>query len=235
MRVLGIETSGEEAGVAIISEAGLLAEEQFRHEMQLSQCLHPRIARALDLSGLRPADLDGIAVAIGPGSFTGLRIGETPAKALAYALNIPAVPVPTLEALASENPLPSDMLVCAAIPASATDFFAALYQWNDGRLEARAQELMLPARDLARLLAQTPLRVGFSGRVGAQRELFTEALEGRALFVSDRLEPQARTVAQLGLRMLEAGQAVPAHNLEPRYLRASAAEVRRQEAACPIP
>lgn len=233
MRILAIETSGEDAGIALADEAGIAAEEQFRHEMQLSQSLHPRLEALFGAAGWKPADLDGIAVSIGPGSFTGLRIGVAAAKALAYALEVPVAPVPTLEALALENPVPADMLVCAVVPASQADFFAALYQWNEGRLEPRAQELMLPARDLSRLLAQTPLRVGLVGRVGAHRALFSEVLEGRALFVSEQLEPRAATVAAAGLRLLAGGAGVSAHEVAPRYLRPSAAEARRQEAACP--
>ena len=235
MRVLGIETSGEEAGVALADETGVLGEDQFRHELQLSRCLHPRILDLLNGAGLQPRDLHGVAVSIGPGSFTGLRIGVTAAKALAYALEVPALPVPTLEALAAEHPLPADLLVCAVVPASKEDFFAALYGWHEGRLEPRAQELMLPARDLAKMLAQTPLRVGLIGRVGSHRALFSEALEGRALFVSEQLEPRASTIARLGLRLLSDGHGVSAHELAPRYLRPSAAEARRQEATCPSP
>lgn len=235
MRVLGIETSGEEAGIALVDDSGLVAEEQFRHEMQLSQCLHPRLEGLLRTAGWKPADLDGVAASIGPGSFTGLRIGVAAAKALAFALDRPALPVPTLEALAVENPVPPELLVCAMVPASQNDLFAALYQWNGGRLEPRAQELMLPARDLARKLSQTPLRVAFLGRVGTHRALFTEALEGRALFASERLEPLASTVAGFGLRLLNEGRGVSPHELAPRYLRPSAAEARRQEAACPSP
>lgn len=233
MRVLGIETSGAEAGIALADASGLIAEEQFRHDMQLSQTLHPRIAALLERAGVRPSGLEAIAVSIGPGSFTGLRIGVTAAKVLAYALDVPVLPIPTLEALARESPVPADMLICAVIVASPTDLFAALYQWNGGRLEARAEELMLPARDLARLLAQTPLRVGFVGQVGRHRELFTQALEGRALFVADRPEPSAATIARTGVELAAGGSSgTPAHELAPRYLRPSAAEARRKEAAC---
>jgi len=224
-RLLALETSGPEAGLAVWLD-GNVREARFAHLQQLSRDLAPRIEALLAEAGLAPGDLEAVAVSIGPGSFTGLRIGVATAKGLAYALGVPAVPISTLEALAAEHEAPPDVLVCPVINASAADLFAALYQWQDGRLETRAQELLWPALDLAKLLAASPLRTLVAGDPGPHREALTECLGGRGSFVGGRAGPLAATVARLAVAELERGGGVDPHDLAPRYLRASTPEVR---------
>ncbi|HEU4751834.1 MAG TPA: tRNA (adenosine(37)-N6)-threonylcarbamoyltransferase complex dimerization subunit type 1 TsaB, partial [Armatimonadota bacterium] len=205
MRVLGIETSGDVTGVAVVDERGTLAELSFRHGMELSRLLAPHTERVLELARLAPGDLQGIAVSIGPGSFTGLRIGVTAAKSLAYALGIPAAAVGSLEAIAADCPAPARSLVGALLSASATEVFAALYQWNGERLEPRAQEMLVPARDLAKNLAKSPLDVVLVGQLGPHRETLAEALGPRAAMLPEDRFPHPATVARLGRWRLLAG------------------------------
>lgn len=233
MRVLGLETTGDTAGLALVEAAGLRAELTFRHEMQLSRLLAGRIRDLLDLAGLSAKDVEGVAVSRGPGSFTSVRIGVTLAKSFAYALGVPAVGVSTLEALASEHPAPPRSLVCSLLSASATEVFAALYQWEGETLAPRAEELLLPAADLAQRLSRSPLDVMVVGQPGTHRELFREALGPRGVFLPEPQVLRAATVARLGRARLVQGAGGPAHRLAPRYLRASAAEVRRKDTPCP--
>lgn len=233
MLVLGIETAGDVAGVALHDAGGLRAELCFAHGMELSRFLLPHVQELLRVAGAALGDLEGIAVGLGPGSFTGLRIGVTAAKSLAFGLGLPAVGVGTLEALAAECPAPAGALVCAVVSASAADVFAALYQWRDGHPEPRAAEMLLPARDLAGKLTAAPLDVVMAGVPGPHRALLAAALGPRlALSPEDRL-PRASTLARLGRARLLAGEAPSVHSLAPRYLRPSTAEARLQEAACP--
>src|SRR5205823_7265962 len=98
--------------------------------MSLSRLLLPAIDQLLALLELCPADLEGIAVSLGPGSFTGLRVGVTTAKTMAWALSLPVVGVATLEAVAAGACLPAGSHVCAAIPTGAAGdlpFYAAVY------------------------------------------------------------------------------------------------------------
>lgn len=226
MRVLGIETSGDVTGVAVVDEKGVLAELSFRHALQLSRFLLTRTQQVLAMAGIRASELDGVAVSIGPGSFTGLRIGVTAAKTLAYATGTPVVGVPTLEALALETPAPASALVASLMSASSTEVFAALYQWSGGRLEPRAEELMLPAAELSQRLARTPLDVVMSGVIGPHRELFAATGSRLTLAQEDRT-PRPATIAAYGRRKLLAGETEPVHSLAPRYLRLSAAEARK--------
>jgi tRNA threonylcarbamoyladenosine biosynthesis protein TsaB len=227
MLVLGIETSGAVAGLALRDELGVVAESSFRHQMRLSGELVPRIQRLLIDSGLSVGDLGGIAVCLGPGSFTSLRIGVTAAKTLAYAREIPIAGVGALDALAAAVPAPPRALLCCVLTASGDDIFAALFQWHQGRPEPRAEEMLLPARDLAARLGRSPLDVVLVGDPGPHRELLLEALGERIVAAPDDRGPRAGVVACLGRERLLIGAGDPVHELAPRYLRPSAAEARR--------
>jgi tRNA threonylcarbamoyladenosine biosynthesis protein TsaB len=236
MRVLAIETSGDLAGIAAADASGTLAEVAFRHRMELSRFLFPRIEETLALAGLAVEDVEAIAVSAGPGSFTGLRIGVTAAKSLAYARGVPLVEVGTLEALAAAHPVPSGTLVCAVLPASGGQLFAALYhagEAGEGRLEPWAEAMLLDIGDLVKKLAAASLNVMVAGDPGPHREALAAALGPRLSLPARGEAPRASVVARLGRERLLAGEATPFHAAAPRYLRASAAEVRRREAACP--
>jgi tRNA threonylcarbamoyladenosine biosynthesis protein TsaB len=232
MRVLGIETSGEVASVAVVDERGVLAEIRFRHAMQLSRYLSPHIDQVLRMASVPMAELQGVAVSVGPGSFTGLRIGVTAAKALAYARDLPIAGISTLEALAAEHPAPPSALVCTVVSAAASGLYTALYQWVDGRLEPRATELLVRGEELAEKLTASTLPVLLLGNPGPHRVLLEEVLNAREMDSRDA-EPRASTVARLGRERLLAGAGDAVHYLAPHYLRLSTPEVRRQEALCP--
>lgn len=227
MRILGLETSGERAGIAVLDGERTLGERSFLHDNQLSRDLIPEVRDLLKASGVLPAHLEGIAVSAGPGSFTGLRIGVTAAKTLAYALEIPVAPVGTFRALAEECAAPVETLVCTLLPAGEDQVLAALFQWTAGGLEPRAEEVQLPARDLAARLSHTPWPVVLAGDPGDHLPLLREALGERLRLPQGPRQPSAVTIARLGATLLERGEAVPVHDLAPRYLRPSTPEARR--------
>ncbi|MFN3648650.1 MAG: tRNA (adenosine(37)-N6)-threonylcarbamoyltransferase complex dimerization subunit type 1 TsaB [Armatimonadota bacterium] len=231
MWVLGIETSGELAGLAVADEQGVAAELAFRHRNELSRTLAGRVEAVLALAGIEVGDLGGIAVTVGPGSFTGLRLGVTFAKSLALARQLPVVGIGALEALAAERPAHPDALICAVMSASDKDLYAALFQWRGGRPEPRAEEMLLPVQDLAQRLARAPLHVILAGQPGPHRALLCEALGDRLSVLPYDVPPRAATVALLGHMRIAEGAVSDLHALGPRYLRPSAAEARR-EAAC---
>lgn len=233
MLVLGLETSGDVAGVALADADGLLLEIRFRHRLQLSRDLHPTLQQALSAAGCSLGDLQGIAVSAGPGSFTGLRIGITAAKSLAYALELPVAPVSTLEALAWETPPLPDFLVCAVQSASKKDLFAGLYRWRDGWPELVGEEILTEPPPLAARLAELPERVLVVGLPGPHREALQASLGDRILFAGEERLPAPGTIARIGRVRIEAGDTPDPHDLAPRYLRLSTPEQRRQEALCP--
>jgi tRNA threonylcarbamoyladenosine biosynthesis protein TsaB len=227
MRVIGIETSGDVTGVAVTDERGVLAEITFRHAMQLSSSLTPRIRDVLKLAGLNARELDGVAVCEGPGSFTGLRIGVAAAKGLAFAAGIPIVAIGALEAVAAEHPAPEGARCWAAAAASKADLFAALFEWVGGRPRLLREPCVIAGAELARRLASRPEELLSAGPLGSHRELLAEVAGGRLLSSVHGATPRPATIAALGRERLLAGGAASLHAVTPRYLLLSAAEARR--------
>mgnify|MGYP001061298842 CR=1 FL=1 len=111
MSILAIDTATQVSSVAVASVDKLAAELTMQAKLTHSETLMPHIKEVLRMANVRKENLEGIAVSIGPGSFTGLRIGLAAAKAMAYALNLPIVGVSTLKALAFHYPVPGIRIV----------------------------------------------------------------------------------------------------------------------------
>jgi tRNA threonylcarbamoyladenosine biosynthesis protein TsaB len=230
MRVLGIETTGDFCGVAVVDDAGVAGEIGFRHRMDLSRRLLPAVDTLLSLLRLRPGVLQGVAVSLGPGSFTGLRIGVATAKTFAWSLGLPVAGVSTLAALAAACRLPLGTHVCPLIGAGGDQLYAALYRQQEaGPTPVRPPALLTPA-ELAAALAEEPGPLWFVGTTSPFRGVLAERLGERARFaVETHSEPPARIVARLGWRRLRAGDGDAVAALAPLYLRPSAAEARREQ------
>lgn len=130
--ILAVDTATEMAGIALYQSGGVLAEESWRSPETHTVELAPRVVRMLERAALPAKQLGGLAVALGPGSFTGLRIGLALTKGLALALRLPLIGVPTLDALAyaqSEQPLP----VYAVLQAGRGRLCVGLYRLARGR------------------------------------------------------------------------------------------------------
>jgi len=231
MRVIGIETSGDVTGVAVVDERGVLAEISFRHAMQLSSSLTPRIQDVLKLAGISVRDLGGVAVSQGPGSFTGLRIGVSAAKALAFAARIPIASICTLEALVRELPSPRGSRCWGVIAASKADVFAALFEWTIDGLCPVIGPAVMPAERLADRLAVHPEELVAAATLGAHAEVLSAAAGERLLSLPHLAAPRPATIAALGRARILQGEGEPVHGVAPRYLLLSAAEARRVEAA----
>ncbi len=228
MVVLGIETSSLHGGVALVGAEGLIAEYVLNIEVTYSERLLPAIERVLADAGLTVGDLGGLAVAIGPGSFTGLRIGLSTAKGLAVASGQPLVGVPTLRALAWALPF-SPHPICPILDARKGEVYCALFRWAGGELAQAMEDAALPPEALAARIAEPTLFVGDG--VAAVGPFLARALGPRALFVSPPLSgARPVAVASLGRERLLRGERDDPAALVPRYLRPSEAELKRAAA-----
>lgn len=223
MRALGIETATSIASVGVAAEDQVLAERALPMRGSHARSLLALIDTALAAADLGLGGLDLVAVSIGPGSFTGLRIGLSVAKGLALATGLPVVGVPTLEAYArTAGPRPDTL--CPVLDARKGEVYAAAYRWRGADLECvAAPAAIAPERCAASLRAPCTL-VGDG--VDAYLELWRRALgEGADLIPLAALPPSGAVVAGLGIARARARGADDLALLEPRYCRPCEAEL----------
>ena len=152
MKLLAIDSSGLVATVALLSDDSMIAEFTINYRKTHSQTLLPMIDDMVKTAGFDLKSLDAIATAAGPGSFTGLRIGSATAKGLAFSLNIPIIPVPTVDALAW-NLCGSRGLVCPLMDARRSQVYTGLYRFEeDGSFTVCAPQRVVSIAELADLV-----------------------------------------------------------------------------------
>jgi tRNA threonylcarbamoyladenosine biosynthesis protein TsaB len=223
--VLGIETSGLAGGIALFRGDDCLGETQLEEAPRRhAQTLVAQIGTLVRAADCRVRDLSAVAVSIGPGSFTGLRVGVVCAKTLAYATGCRLAAVDTLRAIAANSPTD---VTCVHVLADALrgDAYVASYQRVDGLWTAQqppalaAAAAWLAERKPGDVLSGPGLAVYAAKVPPACRQL-----------PADCGIPRARVVARLGLEQLAHGQAADCATLVPFYLRRSAAEERKMRA-----
>lgn len=230
MLALGIESAGETAGIALADDAGVVAEYSFRHHQNLTRRLVPSIARLLDDTGLPRESLELVAVSVGPGSFTGIRIAVTTAKTIAQALGIGIVGIPTLEAFARGALGAADGLVCATLHARRDEFYVGLFRQTDRAWQTLVNEEALTVEKLAALIAEQDQPVLVCGEA-VIRGLELLAPLGHRVRIADSWQsiPRAAAVAAMGILRAREGKLDDLMALAPKYTRPSQAETRLEE------
>jgi len=220
---LGIETATSIASVAIVAANRVTAERALPMRGSHARTVLPLIDATLEAAGIGLRNLDVLAVSIGPGSFTGLRIGLSVAKGLALATGLPVVGVPTLEAYA-HHAGPRAGLLCPVLDARKGEVYAAAYRWQaGGPLCVMPPAAVAPERLAAAVRGRCTL-VGDG--VDAYAELWRRELGDAAELISfAALSPSAASVARLGLAGVATAGADDLAELEPAYCRLSQAEL----------
>lgn len=215
MRVLGIETSGERGGVALLEEDRVLAARSFGAGMIHGRRIAPTLQAMLQDLELTPEGIDLVACDIGPGSYTGLRVGLAAAKGLAFALERPLIGVPSLDAMA-EAALEQARLLCPVLDARWGQIYGALYE--DGRR-------------LTEYLVEPP--AVFADRVPPEALVFGDALEAHGEWFRHRPQgppelwvPRPEMIARLGRRRYQSGDRHDPASIVPLYLRPTEAELK---------
>jgi tRNA threonylcarbamoyladenosine biosynthesis protein TsaB len=219
MRVLAVEASSLAGGVALLDDERLVAEYRLDVSVAHSERLMAAVDRVLADARWMPRALDGLAVSVGPGSFTGLRIAVSTVKGLAVALGLPIAAVPTLDAMAAGLPWAA-LPVCPVLDARKGEVYASLYRWQDGAMHREWEYLAVAPAALAARLDEPTLVVGD----GAPS---IDSPHARTLPAPRRL-PSPACVGALGLACLRRGESVAAADLAPLYLRPSEAELKRR-------
>jgi len=215
--ILAIDTATRWLGLAVYDGTAVLAEVGWRSANTHTVALTPAIGEMWQRTGVTAADLDGIAVAIGPGSYTGLRVGLAVAKGLALANQIALVGVNTLDIVAAAfGPLSGKLLVAAE--AGRTRICAAVYSWQNGRGWQAEAPPVIDTWD--NLLATLAGDVTFAGEIAP-----AAAKRIRAASKSFRVASPASSVrragylAEIGWQRLQKGLVDDAAGLSPIYLR----------------
>jgi tRNA threonylcarbamoyladenosine biosynthesis protein TsaB len=226
MLALAIETSGDVAGLALATEEGLVSELDFSHRMDLLRRLMPNVDGLLGDAGRSPHDLDAVVISLGPGSFTGLRIGMAAAKSVAHVLGKPIVGVPTMDVLAHGASAARPKSIATLIHARPQEVFWAIYRCDAGRPVRLAEDRVSPVQDVMRE-AKRQSKIVFCGN-GAERN--REALEaefGPSCVLDERFHtPRAAVLASLGIERLMRGESDDVFGLAPRYVRRPTPVVR---------
>lgn len=233
MNILGIDSSGLVASAALLSDDRLVGEYTIHNKKTHSQTLLPMIRDMLQMAEVPIDSVDGIAVAAGPGSFTGLRIGAATAKGLAQALHIPIVAVPTLEGLAY-NLQGADAVVCPMMDARRNQVYYGVYDVSGECPAELVKQAAVPVEEAVRNVNAIGRSVIFVGDgVPVFGEYLTKSVTVPFRIGADSVRYQrASSVAALGKVYFAQGKQMEAKAFAPIYLRLSQAERERMEKEC---
>ena len=230
MKILGLDSSGIVASVAIVEDDVLIAEYTVNYKKTHSQTLLPMLDEIAKMTELDLNSIDAIAVAAGPGSFTGLRIGSATAKGLGLALKKPLIAIPTVEGLAY-NLYDISGLICPIMDARRKQVYTGIYRFTDHQLKVVEDQMAVPMETVIEKLNQYGEAVTFLGDgVPVFHELVAEKMTVPYSFAPAHVNKQrAAAVAALGEIYYRQGKTETAMEHVPDYLRVSQAERERAE------
>jgi tRNA threonylcarbamoyladenosine biosynthesis protein TsaB len=228
MKVLGIDTSTRCGSIGLIDEERVISEYLLNTPMTHSERLIEAINYLLKEAHCLMEDLDGWAISLGPGSFTGLRIGVSTIKGLAYATQKPVAGIASLDALASQIS-PTPYLICPVLDARKGEVYTSFYRYDEAHLLLRRSDyLAIKPEDLMKNIKEKVIFVGDG--IKTYGSYFRDSLPSFALFPSPSLHlPHGSTVARLGVELLHKGELLDLKTFIPIYVRPSEAEIKWQE------
>lgn len=230
MKILCVDASTNVASCAVISEEKLMTESIVNYKLTHSKTLMPKIQEVMNDAGLGYSDLDALAVTIGPGSFTGLRIGLATVKGIAHAAGLPVIPVSTLEALAYNLSYASG-IICPILDARRQQVYTGLFRVNGtGNVERLREDAALSAEELLAILDKYDDPVYLLGDgCQAYGETLIAGKENRQVVSPAFRLGMAASLGEAALR--HADEATDFHVVAPVYLRASYAEENQNKNA----
>jgi tRNA threonylcarbamoyladenosine biosynthesis protein TsaB len=224
MKLLAVETATMMGGVAIMDGDKLVAESRLNIRVTHSERLMREIDIALKGASMNISEIDVFGIAIGPGSFTGLRVGLSAIKGLVYATGKKLVTAPTLEAMAWNVPF-SDCLVCPMLDARRKEVYAALFRWKGNGFERVITEGAFSVDRLLPMIQEKTVFIGEGALI--YRDAIARAMESKALFgAPQHMQPSPASVAFLCSQKAARGEYADALAASPAYHRRSEAEIK---------
>lgn len=229
MYILALETTGAHASAAIINEKGRVLEKRGQGVLNHLQYLMPMVKELLEESELQLSDMTAIAASKGPGSFTGIRIGVSSARALAQVLNAETIGVPTLKAFAYNMPEYGG-LICPVFDARRNQVYAGAYKWEDGEIREVVKgapysidEFLEKVRAAEEKGTETPLFFGDGTKA------YGDWFKAEEIAPEEVRLQTAASVAKLAMDMKQAGLVQTYEELKPDYMRKAEAERKLEQ------
>lgn len=230
MKILAIDGSGLVASIAILSDGVLIGEYTTNYKKTHSQTLLPMLDEVVKMIDVDLKTIDAIAVAAGPGSFTGLRIGSATAKGLGLALKKPIVSISTIEGLAY-NLFHTNGLICPIMDARRNQVYTGIYCFVGNEMKEIVSPCAISIDELIEKLKELNEEVTFIGDgIPVFRDKLNEALQEKCFYAPAHLARQrAGAIASLGEKYFQQGKIEDAAEHKPDYLRLSQAERELKE------
>ena len=224
MRVLAIDTTSNVATAAVVEDNLLLGERILNFKKTHSQKIMPMISELLGELELKASDIDVFAVANGPGSFTGLRIGVATVKALAHSVDKPVVGVSTLAGMAYNLPY-CEHIIVPIMDARRNQVYTASYIWDEDGFKELSPDETISIEECVASCGEFLDTVFVGDGVPVHRAYIEEQLGDRAHFVPASATLQrASSVAMIAMEKAQRGEVMKYNELVPFYLRKSQAE-----------
>ena len=240
MKIIAIDSSGLVASVAVVEDDILIGEYNVQYKKTHSQTLLPMLEELKKMVELDLRTVDAIALAAGPGSFTGLRIGSATAKGLGFALEIPLIEIPTLDGMACSL-YGTDKLVCPIMDARRNQVYTGIYEFKKTKEIPFSYELicLLPQcavsiEEIAKKCSEHGREVIFLGDgVPVFATRLSELMQVPYSFAPAHMNRQrAAAFASLAMQYFKEGKSIVAKEHAPEYLRLSQAEREKAEKCC---
>lgn len=216
--LLAIDTATRNAGVALYSTEGIHAELSWRSRENHTVELMPQIVHVMELAKAEKKDLQAIGVALGPGSFTGLRVGMSVAKGLAFALKVPIIGIPTLDAIAHTH-VSQTQPIYAILAAGRGRYSVARYAVQDGKAVRVGDCVLVNADGVTEFAARNNAKAIFCGEVNAVlASMIAKCLGANAIIASPALNTRrVGFLAELAWARFKRGEADDVESLAPIY------------------
>ncbi|MCE6989194.1 tRNA (adenosine(37)-N6)-threonylcarbamoyltransferase complex dimerization subunit type 1 TsaB [Dyadobacter sp. CY323] len=216
MLIVSIDTSIRGCSVAVHGDKGILSSYDLHTDKSSSSMLTTLVKSAVEQAGYQLSDLDAVAVAKGPGSYTGLRVGVSTAKGLCYALEKPLIAINTLEAMSLQlSPIFKRHLLCPMIDARRMEVYTAVFD-DQNQFVQQTQAVILNEESFADLLKDHPIVFFGDGAVKCKSLLGSHS---NAIFSEVDIYPSARTIGELARSAFSRNEFVDVPTFEPYYLK----------------
>jgi len=228
MKVLGIDTSTSCESVGLIDDGGVISDYLLNLPVTHSERLLGALEFVLREARCSIENIDGWAIALGPGSFTGLRIGVSTVKGLAFATGKPVAGVSILDVLAFQI-APTPHPICPILDARKREIYTAFYRYEEGgSLKRQSDYQAIPPENLVKKITEPTIFLGDG--VKTYRDFLLNSLPSSAIFPPAPLHvSHGSMVAKLGFELLQKGEHLNLSTFSPLYVRPSEAEMKWRE------